>query len=130
MIYIDKKLYNELININEDEQCGFVSGKDNILRKIYKVNNKSKSPHKFRMGFFSKLRALTKILFSLNNLIVIYHVHRSKDFFSYEDIENIIVNMMYLIICNGKLNFYFININNGIMYIDNVKYKIYNRKKK
>lgn len=106
MIKIEKNLYDKLVKITEHEQCGFVVGNNNILREYYKVKNIARNEDRFEMGFISKLISLIRIYLGKYKFICIYHVHANSNYLSLIDFEHAVNNMVYLIICNNRLNFY------------------------
>jgi proteasome lid subunit RPN8/RPN11 len=128
MIKLKKELYNELIKINEHEQCGFVpflgSEETFVSYEHYKVKNVAKNVDNFRMGFWSKLFSLLKILFKRYDGTIIYHVHSKTPYLSKEDVKGAISGFVYLIIYKGNLLFFKIDKENGLN-IEKLNYEVF-----
>jgi len=120
MIYIKKKIYEELCTMWVPEECGFVVGKKDKLEKIYKIKNISKEENKFKMGFINKMKAVLDMMCHGYGFVIIYHVHEFNSFLSVEDIKNAISKMIYLIVYKNKLYFYKIKKES----VDAVEYKV------
>jgi len=123
MIHLSNEVYGRLISKVVPEECGFAAGK-HALSKVYDVTNVNKKKDKFKMGFFSKLKAIFNMMFHNYKLIVIWHVHEYNCYLSGEDIQNAIVGMIYLIIFENKLYFYKVEGTAHIMEVKKISFRI------